>query len=508
MNGRRSGQGRPRRAGVVVALPGPTDARVLRAVARDGELVAQSWGAAPSGPGPEDQARALARALATAGIPERRLFLCLPGASVLLRRVQLPPAAPEQLPQLAAYEAQRHLPLPVDQIAVGYQSIGNGAENTFLLAIARKADLQRLEQALHDAGLSVEGYGVETIAAVDACRAARDTPDPDRAELILARAGGIHAGVLRGEQLLYVRYLHGTGDWHADLRRSLLAYSLERPNEPVHGALLVGDLGELPPSVLPGLPTRRAALEPAHAGGIEVPLDYLPLVGLAAQVLGLGRYPLRLPPQGREASPAESRSRTALAVGAVIALGAWAALAQIDLHRARQADRERAARVTRQIERDRRQVATLRKERVRLREQIAAIGGEGLSAAPLELLRTLALLAPPDLWLTELHYQATSGGGARLQLQGNARSASGVTAFLRALERAPAFRQVDLAFLSRATVDEVEVNRFRIDCRTTELEAGNWRREVGARAQQAGGGTGLMATREAVGSSGEAGGHR
>ena len=112
----------PPRLGVVVASLSGTEVRVLQAAARGPEVAVQRWGAADAGSDDESRARALVEALARAEIKERRVVLCLPAQSVVIKRVQLPPAAPEQLPQLVQYEAQRHLPLPVEQLASGYQS--------------------------------------------------------------------------------------------------------------------------------------------------------------------------------------------------------------------------------------------------------------------------------------------------------------------------------------------------------------------------------------------------
>jgi hypothetical protein len=450
---------------VVVASLGGSEARVLQAARRGGEVVFQRWGAAPLAPG--EEARALLQALSQAGIPERRVVLCLPARSVVMRRVQLPPAAPEQLPQLVAFEAQRHLPLPLGELASGYHELGpvDGATpgTEVLLAVARREDLARLERALASCGIRVEGYGIEALAVADAYLPGAPPAANGDARLLLApEESGIHAQVLRDGRLLFSRFVpYNGGDWSAELRRSLTAYSVEHAESPIGEVVLLGkgDADQVSRAV--GLPVVQSA---SGEGG--VPPEHASLAGLARQALGAGHYPLRLPPQARpDGTRSQSRYRAAALAVAAFALAAAFTAWQLDQARTRSLEGAEAARLARQTERDRKLLDGLLVQRDALREQLREMGGGGAPPVPpLELLRRVAAMAPPGVWLTELGYVQ----GKPLQLEGTTRDAAQANRFLQSLERVPEFRGVELGYLRSAAVQDTPVTHFRIDCTLAE----------------------------------------
>jgi Tfp pilus assembly protein PilN len=463
----------PPRSSIVVVWTGDREVRVLQAAARGPHLVVQRRGAVPAEPSVEGRARAVVRALAEAGIRERRVVVCLPARSVVLKRVQLPPATPEQLPQLIAYEGQRHLPLPVEQLSTGFHALPQApaaadatTSTDVLLAVAKKADLSELERALAAAGVAVEGYGLESLAVTDAYLPVSGAAGSE-ARLVLARDGsGVHAQILQDRRLLFNRFLSLNGhDWTVDLKRSLAAYSLEQPDSPVADAVLLGEGDEDEVSSALGMSVRRTGLDPAQTGGLDVPPDWSALVGLARQWLGLGEYPLRLPPQGWEKKGASgSRSSMALALAAaVLAVGAliwW----QLDRQDASRAETEAARKEATLAARHRKNLDQTLKTRDELRVQVARMGS---ATPPLETLRQIAAHTPPEVWLTQLSYEA----GRPLQLQGTTRNAARVTTFVQALERIPDFRRVELGFLRSAEVDDVPVTHFRIDCALAPAQA-------------------------------------
>jgi Tfp pilus assembly protein PilN len=468
---------------VVVSLVGPT-IRVLQAAMRGKELIVQRSGSAPSAADPEARAKAVAKALAEAGIKERRVVICLPVSSLAIKRVQLPPASPDQLPQLIAFEAQRHLPLPLEELASGYRvlgSTGNGSgppgDNEVLLAVARKAELSRLEKALAASGISVEGYGVDALAVTDAYLPFAEPPN-GHARLILAPdVGGVHAQVLHGRRLLFNRFLSpGGADWTPDLQRSLAAYSMEYPELPVGEVVLLGDADDAAIQRAANAPVRRAPLNPARLGGMSVPADWASLVGLAGQWLGIGQFPLRIPAQGWEGAGRAQSQWAALAVIVLVAaLAAWGVSYQLDRQKTQRAETEKAQDEARRTAADRKKLARETEERDRLLKQLAAMSGReaapGTSAEslepgspPLELLRRVTARAPQDLWLTQMTYQS----GQPLRIQGTARDAATIPLFVHSLEGTPGFGKVDLGYMRSATVEKQPVTHFRVDCTLSE----------------------------------------
>jgi Tfp pilus assembly protein PilN len=457
----------------VLSLSGP-EVRVLQAARRGDAPAVQRW-ASVEAPADEDgRARAAVQALERAGIRERRVLVCLPARAVVLRRVELPPAEAEQLPQLVAFEAQRHLSLPVDQLATGFcelpkRSGASGCE--VLLAVTRRAELARLERSLLAVGIRVEGYAASPLAVADAWL---DAATPGRGVtswlLVAPEEDGLVAQAVCGELPVFTRFLPRNGEsWKGDLRRSLAAHALQSPEEAVQEVFLAGDVDASGLSAAWAVPVREIGNSTVPGSG-ELTADWAALVGAARQSLGTGHYPLRLEPQGKpEAARTQGRSRAlagmVAALAVAVALGGW----QFDRQRRSAADLAEADRLTGQSAQDRKLTTALVKQREKLKGQWTALGGASVTGddPPLELLRRAAALAPPGVWLTEMTFER----GQPLRLQGSTRDAAQVGRWQRSLEQVGGFRAVELGYLRSATVGETPVTQFRIDCTLAEVTA-------------------------------------
>lgn len=465
---------RPGRTGVVAVLIGRDQVHVLQAAEESGKVVTVRSGAAACGADDGERARAVAAALTEAGINARRIVVCLPARSVTIKRVTLPPASEEQLPALVRYEAQRHLPLPVEQLAVGFQILkdaaapsSNGSSHALqapieaLVAVARKEDLSHLERALAGAGLSVEGYGIEPLGVTDAYLA-EDASDDGAVRLLLCPDdAGVHAQVLKGRRLLLNRFLAGTGrSWAADLSRFLAGYALEQRDAPIEEAVLIGGTDDTAGGLGLDVPLRRVSR--GETGGSAA------LQGLARQWLGRGEYPLCIEPQGwTDARKAKGPSRTALLAAAALVIVAGLVAWRLDAQRTATRDAARAADVAREVAQERRTLDALTLRRDRLREQILAMGGAAPEAPPLDVLKDIAQRAPSAVWLTQMSYQT----GKPVQIEGTTRDVSQAMALVNSLGAMPRFRSVDLGYLRSATVEDVAVTHFRIDCTLANASA-------------------------------------
>lgn len=473
----------PRKAAAATAVAvlslGDTHVRALRAITRADELVVQRWAEVETAPNPADQARAVAEALVKAEIAERSVVVCLPARSVVIKRVLLPPATPEQLPQLVLFEAQRHLPLPLNQLATGFHALPHrpGVTGTeVLLAVAHREQLAQLEKTLAAHRITVEAYAVEALAVADAYLSVAEPHLNGEARLVLTPSGdGLHTQVLRDDRLLFTRFIPFSGDWSGDLRRSLTAYAMDEPEFPIGDAMLIGETesGRLTEGL--GYPLRQAALHPAQGGEMRLQPEWGPLVGVARQWLRLGQYPLRIEPQGWTAPQGgTSRSRIALAAVGAAALAVCLVAAQLDAQQRQAEAHRRAERLTRQTDDLRKSLGRMNKERDQLREQWKTItgrelvrsgaGAESGETSPLELLQKVSGQAPSGIWLTQMSYER----GKPLQFEGTSRDAAEVTRFLHTLSSLSAFKRVELGFLRSAAVDKTPVTHFRLDCYLTE----------------------------------------
>lgn len=466
---RPSASGRP--GSVLVLSLGGEQIRVLQAALRGGELVVTASGTAPAGGDEDATARAVQELLTRSGINERRVIVVLPAQSMALKQVDLPPAAADQLAQLVTFEAQRHLPLPIDQLAVGYQvlrgTVPTGSAGTVgtevLVAVIRKTELSRLERALAAVGLTVEGYAVDTLAALDACLPASGIAANGKADLLLAAdAGTLHAHVVAGGRLLLSRSLDTAEEgWASDLRRSLATFSLGHGETPIAASIFFGDSAVTEVAQAVGVPVERGAIPPGESQGLKAPESWLAPLGAARQWLGEGQFPLRIEPQGWAVSSGRGGRGLALA-GALAALVLAAGFVAWRLNSTRKQDREsllarEEAKQTDQLET---RLKRLNGERADLTAQEAAVSGVAGATPPLQVLRTISDKLPDQVWMTGLHYQA----GKPVQIEGTSKTASAATGFLRGLNGLPIFKRAELGFLRSADENGVPVTHFRIDC--------------------------------------------
>lgn len=464
-NGKRGEVGRSEV--VVLSLAGP-EVRVLQATRRGEAPVVQRWASVTAPADDESRVRAAVQALEQAGIRERRVVVCLPARSVVIRRVELPPAEADQLPQLVAFEAQRHLSLPLDQLATGYCELSTTADGSdgreVLLAVTRRAELARLERVLQATGIRVEGYAAAPLAASDAwMEEAAPTPGITSWLLLAPEEEGLIAQAVHRGTPMFTRFLpRNGGSWKADLRRSLAAHAIQAPEAAVQEVVVAGGVDTEGLEALLALPVRSVDAGVTPGCG-ELSAEWVSLVGAARQWLGAGSYPLKLEPQGRpEAARTQGRSRAvvgmAAALAVAVALGGW----QFDRQRRSAADLQEADQLSQQAAQDRKLLTELAKRREKLKAQLTALGGSTTSSdePPLELLRRAASLAPPGVWLTEMTFER----GQPLRLQGSTRDAAQVGRWQRSLEQVGGFRAVELGYLRSATVGETPVTQFRIDC--------------------------------------------
>lgn len=91
-----------------------------------------------------------------------RAFVALPEASVLMCELQLPPIRAAQLRDAVALRMERELPLPADQVCVDWKPVprGNEGAQALSVAIARRAEVQRVRDAVHSWGWTVVGVGL------------------------------------------------------------------------------------------------------------------------------------------------------------------------------------------------------------------------------------------------------------------------------------------------------------------------------------------------------------
>jgi type IV pilus assembly protein PilM len=148
----------------------------VRRTARGIEL--RRFGVAPTPPGSvegglilDQQAVAstVRDVLRHAGVRTRRAVVSVTGQNVLARVLRLPPIPPEEVKQAIRWEAERHLPFPVDEAVIDVQTVREVTENgvrqlEVLLAAAPEALVLTHIRTLEGASLVVDAVEVGALA--------------------------------------------------------------------------------------------------------------------------------------------------------------------------------------------------------------------------------------------------------------------------------------------------------------------------------------------------------
>lgn len=99
------------------------------------------------------------------------------GQSVFTRFVKLPPIQADNIEQLVTFEAQQHVPFPLDEVVWDYELIDGAAEKEAVIVAIKGDALDELNSAVNDSGLGTAEVDVAPMAIFNAFRAAYGQPE-------------------------------------------------------------------------------------------------------------------------------------------------------------------------------------------------------------------------------------------------------------------------------------------------------------------------------------------
>lgn len=114
----------------------------------------------------EQVGEALAQLWSDAGIKEKNVLLGVSNQGVLVRHINIPKVPPDKLKNVVTFQAQEHLPIPVESVVLDYlvldeiEGSGEAAKELEILLVAARRDmLDKFLEALNIAGL--EPYDID-----------------------------------------------------------------------------------------------------------------------------------------------------------------------------------------------------------------------------------------------------------------------------------------------------------------------------------------------------------
>ncbi|MCG3176350.1 MAG: hypothetical protein MOGMAGMI_01299 [Candidatus Omnitrophica bacterium] len=162
---------------------------------------------------PETVAQAL-KSTAETVVGARHLRISVAGSSLLIRRIEMPQMNAAELRNAVKFEAENHIPFPVDECMLDHHVVQAGAEGknaTLLLVALKKEFIQERVKMLHDLGLKPELVDVDAFALVNAFERLGPEARPKNYGLLNIGHGTSLFTIVQSGQPFFVREINTGG---------------------------------------------------------------------------------------------------------------------------------------------------------------------------------------------------------------------------------------------------------------------------------------------------------
>ncbi len=110
-------------------------------------------------------------------VPKSKVRYAISGQSVFTRFVKLPAIQEDNLEQLVTFEAQQHVPFPIDEVVWDYELITGSEEKEVIIVAIKGEALDEINEAVTSSGLSTLEVDVAPMALYNSFRASYGTPE-------------------------------------------------------------------------------------------------------------------------------------------------------------------------------------------------------------------------------------------------------------------------------------------------------------------------------------------
>lgn len=110
-------------------------------------------------------------------IPKAKVRYAISGQAVFTRFVKLPPLQDDNIEQLVTFEAQQHVPFPINEVVWDYEMIEGGGDKEVVIVAIKGEELDLINDTVTGAGLSTVEVDVAPMALYNAYRETYGTPD-------------------------------------------------------------------------------------------------------------------------------------------------------------------------------------------------------------------------------------------------------------------------------------------------------------------------------------------
>jgi type IV pilus assembly protein PilM len=153
-------------------------------VSKNGGLVIKAYDSASIVADPSMDAARIAQSRVAISDLAQRLKLgktkaryAISGQAVFTRFVKLPPLQDDNIEQLVTFEAQQHVPFPLNEVVWDYELIEGGVEKEVVIVAIKSDALDEINGAVNDCGLGTAEVDVAPMALYNAFRSTYGQPD-------------------------------------------------------------------------------------------------------------------------------------------------------------------------------------------------------------------------------------------------------------------------------------------------------------------------------------------
>ncbi len=110
-------------------------------------------------------------------VPKAKVRYAISGQAVFLRFVKLPPIQDDNIEQLVTFEAQQHVPFPINEVVWDYELIEGGDDKEVVIVAIKGDALDEINDTVNESGMTTAEVDVAPMALFNAFRAAYGTPE-------------------------------------------------------------------------------------------------------------------------------------------------------------------------------------------------------------------------------------------------------------------------------------------------------------------------------------------
>jgi len=110
-------------------------------------------------------------------VSKSKVRYAIAGQSVFTRFVKLPPLQDDNIEQIVTFEAQQHVPFPINEVVWDYEILEGGDEKEVVIVAIKEDALDEINDTVRESGLSTLEVDVAPMALYNAYRYAYGAPD-------------------------------------------------------------------------------------------------------------------------------------------------------------------------------------------------------------------------------------------------------------------------------------------------------------------------------------------